>query len=89
MIYVFTYHKVRESAGLGGNDFYTVSPAQLDRHVETLHARGRKPINIQELLQNQSLPEGGYLLSFDDGTDDHYNVVFPLLQNTWVPGDFF
>ncbi len=89
MIYVFTYHKVRESAGLGGNDFYTVSPDQLDRHLQTLNARGCKPIKVQELLQNQSPPEGGYLLSFDDGTTDHHNVVFPLLQKHGCQGIFF
>ena len=89
MIYVFTYHKVRESAGLGGTDFYTVSPAQLDRHVETLKARGCKQITVHELLQNQTPPEDGYILSFDDGTSDHYSVVFPLLQKHACKGIFF
>src|SRR5581483_11160395 len=89
MIYVFTYHKVREIAGLGGTDFYTVSPAQLDRHLGTLKAKGCKPLKLDELLHGQNRSEGGYILSFDDGTYDHFEIVFPLLQKHGCQAIFF
>lgn len=89
MIYFFTYHKVRESNGLGGSDFYTISPAQLDCQIEILNARGFKPLKMQDLLQNRTPAQGSYILSFDDGTSDHYDAVFPLLQKHGCQGIFF
>ena len=89
MIYVFTYHKVRESNGLGGTDFYTISPTQLNCQIKTLDAKGFKPLKLQDLLQNQAPAQDSYILSFDDGTFDHYDVVLPLLQKHGCQGIFF
>ncbi len=89
MIYLFTYHRVQDSgSGPVKADFYTVSPAQLGRHLEALAAKGCKPLTAQDLLQ-KALTDGGFILSFDDGTSDHYDVVFPLLQKRGYRGIFF
>src|ERR1035437_4928176 len=38
---------------------------------------------------NQSLPEKAVLLSFDDAYSDHFNVVFPILDQKGIQGSFF
>jgi peptidoglycan/xylan/chitin deacetylase (PgdA/CDA1 family) len=44
---------------------------------------------MQDLLQNRTPAQGSYVLSFDDGTSDHYDAVFPLLQKHGCQGIFF
>jgi peptidoglycan/xylan/chitin deacetylase (PgdA/CDA1 family) len=89
MMLVLTYHKVRETAAAGASDFYTVSPGQLSRHIDTLDGRGFKPLKIEELVRHPDTPGNNYILSFDDGTLDHYETVFPILQQHHRQGVFF
>lgn len=54
-----------------------------------------KPIRMEDILcayeeQNFSeLPENGFLLTFDDGYVDHYEVVYPILKSYGIQGSFF
>ncbi len=88
MIIFLTYHKV--SGGNGGNpDFYTVSGAQLARDVQALADAGYQPLNVASLAEQNSFPGRNYILSFDDGTMDHYEVVFALLRELGRRAVFF
>lgn len=80
MILFLTYHKVRGPAGADDGDFYTVSSEQLGRQIEAVHAKGFKCLKIENLLEGKMPAGQEYILSFDDATPDHYEVVFPLLQ---------
>src|SRR3989344_6062162 len=41
------------------------------------------------LVGGSELPERACLLTFDDGTADHYSVVFPRLRERGMSGVFF
>ena len=89
MIFFLTYHKVRGPGGADDGDFYTVSGEQLGRQIEAMHARGFKCIEIGNLLVGKTSAEQEYILSFDDATPDHCDVVFPLLQKHGCRAVFF
>jgi peptidoglycan/xylan/chitin deacetylase (PgdA/CDA1 family) len=89
MIFFLTYHKVRGPAGGDDGDFYTVSSEQLGRQIEAMHARGFKCLQIDNLLAGKNSAEQEYILSFDDATPDHYDVVFPLLKKHGCRAVFF
>ncbi len=44
---------------------------------------------IDSIENNSSLPEKSVLLTFDDGYADHFNYVFPLLNDYKIQGSFF
>lgn len=89
MIFFLTYHRVSEGADQGRENFYTVSGVQLARQIEMLRARGLECLKMDELLRAATVPENKYILSFDDGTADHYETVLPLLQKYGSQGVFF
>jgi peptidoglycan/xylan/chitin deacetylase (PgdA/CDA1 family) len=44
---------------------------------------------MEDLVEGKATGEKEYVLSFDDATLDHYEVVFPLLQKHGCQGVFF
>jgi len=88
MILILTYHKVlpqKESKA----EFYTISEADLARQLDLLGQSGYEPLQPADLATYQSDSKPGYLLTFDDGTIDHYEVVLPLLARYKTRGIFF
>ena len=71
----------------------TVSPALFREHMEFLHGAGYETISLYELynalVAGASLPPKPVILTFDDGYIDHYQYVFPILQEFGFAGTFF
>jgi len=88
MILILTYHKVLRRAE-DKAEFYTISAEDLLRQMDLLAASGYQPLQPEELATYQSGSKPGYLLTFDDGTLDHYEVVLPLLARYKTRGIFF
>lgn len=44
---------------------------------------------IRSVREDVSLPSNAVHLSFDDGYRDHFDTVFPILQQKGIPGSFF
>jgi peptidoglycan/xylan/chitin deacetylase (PgdA/CDA1 family) len=88
-MFFLTYHKVTDATAGEKDDFYTVTGAQFARQLELLQARGCECLRIDDLLRATTVPENKFVLSFDDGTLDHHQVVFPLLQARRWQGVFF
>jgi len=88
MILVLTYHKV-----LRGPDpesgFYTLQARQLERQLELLAQSGLHALSPEKLVCFEKPSQRAYLLSFDDGTVDHYEVVLPLLARYGCRAVFF
>lgn len=83
-VFILTYHRLPTDAPSEPN-FYDVSPAEFSAHLDALRARGLAPLDPHEV------PDGkpGYLLTFDDGTRDHFEVVRPILRARGERGIFF
>ena len=78
MILVLTYHKVLRGPD-PESEFYTLQADQLERQLELLDQGGFRALAPAELLDWRPQSNPAYLLSFDDGTADHYEIVLPLL----------
>lgn len=79
------YHRVEDSAA---PDFYTVPPARLAGHLRMIRELGMRVIGTDEAITTR-IDGGLVMLHFDDGTSDHFNEVFPLLESEGVKGVFF
>lgn len=77
---VLMYHKV---AADHTKDFLTVSCNDLEEQFSYLRQEGYTSILLSDLVafvqQQKPLPERPVLLTFDDGYQDNYEVMYPLL----------
>lgn len=69
-------------------DFYTLAPARLARHLATIRELGMRVVGCGEVLSARA-DSGMVMLHFDDGTKDHFQQVFPLLEADGAKGVFF
>ena len=88
MILFLTYHKVAARAE-DDTDFYTVSRDSFSRQLQALTVAGKPPLDPVALRGTPPSPKEQCFLSFDDGTQDHHEIVFPLLQRLGRRGVFF
>ena len=88
MILFLTYHKVVRSSE-SEKEFYTTTAEEFERELESLARSDLQPLAPQELLNHKPGLPPAYILSFDDGTEDHQKVVLPLLQGRKRKAIFF
>lgn len=89
-VLILTYHRVADDAGSA--DKYTMPVATFSRQLDALREDGFTFIAPGALVGEGSPPAAGgkpVLVSFDDGTEDHYRNVFPLLEQRGIKGLFF
>jgi peptidoglycan/xylan/chitin deacetylase (PgdA/CDA1 family) len=71
----------------------TLHPETFRAHLEYLNRNNYQTISLYEInraLENgHALPQKPVVLTFDDGYDDHHQVVFPLLKSYGFTGTFF
>lgn len=91
MVLVLTYHRiVNQPDALNG--FFDVSAAELETHLlllKQIWPRSLSPGEFSKLQSHRSQKRLGFLLTFDDGTADHYLAAAPLLERHGVRGVFF
>jgi len=88
MILVLTYHKVLREPETSP-EFYNVTAQQLDRHLELLVENGFRPAAPDELLKKTPPAGRPFVLTFDDATEDHHDVVLPVLERHGCRAIFF
>lgn len=85
---VLMYHRVGDHPGRD-----SVTAADLDRQIEWLKAHGHAFVSFSDLLAHRTygarLPDRPVLLTFDDGTRDHFEELLPILQRHRVPAGLF
>lgn len=89
---VITYHYVRDVLGTEFPHLKTLAVADFERQL-TFFQKNYAVISWREgadfLNGTASLPKKACLLTFDDGTKDHYANVFPRLKKRGLSGLFF
>ena len=92
---VLAYHSVvDESAAENQKQYFpqTISAKTLIKHFNWLKENGYNVISWQQVIDAENgkgtLPDNAVLLSFDDGYETMYNVVFPLLKAYNYPAVF-
>lgn len=73
---VLMYHKVEP----GHPDLLTVTPGQLEEHLNYLQKGGFTFVSISHYFHRQSLPEKSVLLTFDDAYLSTLENAYPLLK---------
>jgi peptidoglycan/xylan/chitin deacetylase (PgdA/CDA1 family) len=85
---VLMYHRVGDHPGRD-----TVTAADLDRQIAWLKAQGHGFVGLSDLIAHRAhgarLPDRPVLLTFDDGTRDHFEELLPILQRHRVPAGLF
>ncbi len=76
----------------GAGPHYSVSESQFVQHVSWLRDAGWQAVSLAALLAaragRRALPDKAVLLSFDDGYDDYFRRVFPVLRAFCWPAIF-
>ena len=89
---VLMYHYIGEVPEPGQYAF-TISAQHFERQLQFLQENGYTPISVQDLWQARQTGHAHIqkpvMLTFDDATQDHYTVLFPLLQKYQVPALIF
>ncbi|MBI1280179.1 MAG: polysaccharide deacetylase family protein [Anaerolineaceae bacterium] len=71
----------------------TVTPSIFKSHMQYLHDQGYNTISLYDLYDaltnGKSLPPKSIILTFDDGYEDAYTNVFPILKQFGFIGTFF
>ena len=89
MILFFTYHAVSGTKDSTSHDFYTVTRKQIEKHFSALGASNRQCVAPGELRKQPTFTARDFMLSFDDATTDHAEIVLPLLRERGWKAAFF
>lgn len=79
---VLLYHRVISDPSLAGKHGTYVTTKQLEAHLEYLNKNNYTPITFEDLsMINRFDKEKKYvILTFDDGYEDNYTLLFPMLR---------
>jgi peptidoglycan/xylan/chitin deacetylase (PgdA/CDA1 family) len=92
MILFLTYHKISVAGDRSCKDFYAVPRDVMNAQIKATSSAGYQPLPIRQLLTDDRFPSHlgmNYVLSYDDSTLDHYEIVFPMLQEAGLRAIFF
>lgn len=85
---ILTYHSVAEN-----NELFTVSPAGFAAQMAYLKKQKFNIIKLVDLAQmlkdKKPIPPKTIILTFDDGYEDNYINVWPILKQYNFPATFF
>jgi peptidoglycan/xylan/chitin deacetylase (PgdA/CDA1 family) len=94
---ILTYHRVVQTSAEGGKLPIYVTAAQMEMHLQCLQQAGYTTLTFRELaalplaervlhfLQGRRYA----LLTFDDGYEDNYTLLFPLLKQYGMTATIF
>lgn len=86
-IIVLLYHRVSEKGG----GKYVLRPQEFAEQLKYLKTHGYRTILPKEILEKHihTNLRKTVILTFDDGTEDHYKTVYPALKKYGFEGVFF
>lgn len=85
---VLVFHSVRNGAG---KDLYALEPTQFDAIVAMIVEKFDGTVSMKDVIadQGQSPHQSGVLITFDDGYQDHSEIVLPILKKYNAKATFF
>lgn len=84
---ILAYHHVKRGGRLSTGD---VLEEKLRRDLAHLLFFGYRVITFRDIADGGLDPDGRYIiLTFDDGTKDHFMIVRPILNELGIPGVFY
>ncbi|MDO5516123.1 MAG: polysaccharide deacetylase family protein [Clostridium sp.] len=79
---VIGYHSIGSDST--GTSPLVISPEKFRKHLKTLADRGYTTLTLKQvedyLLNDEPIPAKSVLLTFDDGYEDNYTNMFPILK---------
>jgi len=91
MLLVLTYHRIVENPG-AISGFFDVAAEELNQHLQAAKRIWSSGCVVKD-VQHEGRPgprkRAGFLVTFDDGTSDHYQTAAPVLERNGVRGVFF
>ena len=91
MLLVLTYHRIVKTPG-DIKGFFDVSAGELEAHLQLarqIWGGAATPADLQNEERELSSARTGFLVTFDDGTADHFFTAAPILERHGVRGVFF
>ena len=92
-IVALTFHDVVADMDDGGDPFYRIGVADLEKLLAQLRKLGYQSVSSRDFrawqLGQKTLPERAVVLTFDDGYASHLELVAPLLVRYRFSGTFF
>lgn len=86
---ILTYHTIGPHRK-GWDRQYHLSTEAFTRHLDAIQEEGYQATTIEALLNEETKCEGRtVILTFDDGNRCHADIVFPLLIERGLVGEFF
>jgi peptidoglycan/xylan/chitin deacetylase (PgdA/CDA1 family) len=82
------YHIVRDNQVAHIENLYQFKNCKQFLNDIDLLTKNYKPTNPKDLLDNKSL-KNNFLLSFDDGLQEIYSIIYPILKNNNLKAIFF
>jgi peptidoglycan/xylan/chitin deacetylase (PgdA/CDA1 family) len=92
---ILMYHHIQVLSPIAGATWrlLTVTPAAFEAQLAFLSKQGYHTIHFSDLIayfdQGRPLPARPIILTFDDGWEDDYAMVYPILKKYGMEGTFF
>jgi peptidoglycan/xylan/chitin deacetylase (PgdA/CDA1 family) len=91
--FVVYYHLVSDDEVPHVKNLYVFrTVAQFKRDLDVF-LKFFRPLSLQDLMRSlkgeQALPDNAFLLTFDDGLRECYDVIAPILKHKGIPAAFF
>lgn len=82
------YHLVRDNQVAHIENLYQFKNRSQFLHDINILTKHYKAMDPQDLLENKAL-KNNFLLTFDDGLEEIYSVIYPILKNNNIKAIFF
>lgn len=83
------YHIVKDEKVIHIENLYPYKNISTFTNDVDLLLKYYTPINPLDLLAGKKTPENSFLITFDDGLEEIYSVIFPVLKEKKIKGIFF
>lgn len=88
-VFILEYHRINDQ----DDDEYTITTKEFKEQMEYLQEQGYKTISFMDFVRakkyGEKIPEKSVILTFDDGYEDNYTEVMPILAGYGMKGTVF